>query len=275
MTAQPDQRSNASWGGVNLRDPHPIGPALERLPDAPTLAAMRLLVVEDDTGMASLLHRSLVKQGYVTVVANDGTDALWQLMENNFDAVILDAMIPAPDGIEVCRRMRQAGRWAPVLMLTARDGVHDRVAGLDAGADDYLTKPFALAELHARLRSLTRRDARERPVVLQCGDLSLDPVSRLVCRAEESVELSPKEFGLLEELLRHAGEVLTRTHLIEHVWDFAYDGDSNVVDVYIRYLRNKLDRPFNRGSVQTVRGVGYCLVDDRPIYPPDGGPQGT
>jgi two-component system, OmpR family, response regulator len=275
MTAQPDQRSNASWGGVNLRDPHPIGPALERLPDAPTLAAMRLLVVEDDTGMASLLHRSLVKQGYVTVVANDGTDALWQLMENNFDAVILDAMIPAPDGFEVCRRMRQAGRWAPVLMLTARDGVHDRVAGLDAGADDYLTKPFALAELHARLRSLTRRDARERPVVLQCGDLSLDPVSRLVCRAEESVELSPKEFGLLEELLRHAGEVLTRTHLIEHVWDFAYDGDSNVVDVYIRYLRNKLDRPFGRGSVQTVRGVGYCLVDDRPIYPPDGGPQGT
>ena len=275
MTAQPDQRSNASWGGVNLRDPHPIGPALEGLPDAPTLAAMRLLVVEDDTGMASLLHRSLVKQGYVTVVANDGTDALWQLMENNFDAVILDAMIPAPDGFEVCRRMRQAGRWAPVLMLTARDGVHDRVAGLDAGADDYLTKPFALAELHARLRSLTRRDARERPVVLQCGDLSLDPVSRLVCRAEESVELSPKEFGLLEELLRHAGEVLTRTHLIEHVWDFAYDGDSNVVDVYIRYLRNKLDRPFGRGSVQTVRGVGYCLVDDRPIYPPDGGPQGT
>ena len=275
MTAQPDQRSNASWGGVNLRDPHPIGPALERLPDAPRLAAMRLLVVEDDTGMASLLHRSLVKQGYVTVVANDGTDALWQLMENNFDAVILDAMIPAPDGIEVCRRMRQAGRWAPVLMLTARDGVHDRVAGLDAGADDYLTKPFALAELHARLRSLTRRDARERPVVLQCGDLSLDPVSRLVCRAGESVELSPKEFGLLEELLRHAGEVLTRTHLIEHVWDFAYDGDSNVVDVYIRYLRNKLDRPFGRGSVQTVRGVGYCLVDDRPIYPPDGGPQGT
>ena len=275
MTAQPDQRSNASWGGVNLRDPHPTGPVLERLPDAPRLAAMRLLVVEDDTGMASLLHRSLVKQGYVTVVANDGTDALWQLMENNFDAVILDAMIPAPDGIEVCRRMRQAGRWAPVLMLTARDGVHDRVAGLDAGADDYLTKPFALAELHARLRSLTRRDARERPVVLQCGDLSLDPVSRLVCRAEESVELSPKEFGLLEELLRHAGEVLTRTHLIEHVWDFAYDGDSNVVDVYIRYLRNKLDRPFGRGSVQTVRGVGYCLVDDRPIYPPDGGPQGT
>jgi two-component system, OmpR family, response regulator len=275
MTAQPDQRSNASWGGVNLRDPHPTGPVLERLPDAPRLAAMRLLVVEDDTGMASLLHRSLVKQGYVTVVANDGTDALWQLMENNFDAVILDAMIPAPNGFEVCRRMRQAGRWAPVLMLTARDGVHDRVAGLDAGADDYLTKPFALAELHARLRSLTRRDARERPVVLQCGDLSLDPVSRLVCRAEESVELSPKEFGLLEELLRHAGEVLTRTHLIEHVWDFAYDGDSNVVDVYIRYLRNKLDRPFGRGSVQTVRGVGYCLVDDRPIYPPDGGPQGT
>lgn len=247
-----------------MRPQPPTQAALERHPDRPRLGAMRLLIVEDDMGMASLLDRSLVKQGYVTVLSHDGTDALWHLMENDFDAVILDAMIPAPDGFEVCRRMREAGRWAPVLMLTARGGVGDRVAGLDAGADDYLTKPFALAELHARLRSLTRRDPRERPIVLQCGDLSLDPVSRQVRRGGQLVELSPKEYGLLEELLRHSGEVLSRTHLLEHVWDFAYEGDSNVVDVYVRYLRNKLDRPFGRASVETVRGFGYRLVDDLP-----------
>ena len=232
------------------------------LATAPTLELMRLLVVEDDTGMASLLRRSLVKQGYSVVLAGTGTDALWNVLENDFDAVVLDAMIPAPDGFEVCRRMREAGRWAPVLMLTARDSVADRVSGLDAGADDYLTKPFALAELHARLRSLTRRDPRERPVQLRCGDLLLDPVSRQVQRGDVPVELSPKEFGLLEELLRHRDEVLTRTHLLQHVWDFAYDGDSNIVDVYVRYLRNKIDRPFSRDSLQTVRGVGYRLVDE-------------
>ena len=213
------------------------------------MAAMRLLVVEDDPAMASLLHRALAKQGYSLVMAENGTDALWNALENDFDAVVLDAMIPAPDGFEVCRRMRAAGRWAPVLMLTARDSIGDRVTGLDAGADDYLVKPFALAELHARLRSLTRRDPRERPVQLRCGDLVLDPVSRQVRRGQVLVELSPKEFGLLEELMRHPGEVLTRTHLLEHVWDFAYDGDSNVVDVYVRYLRNKIDRPFGPGQL--------------------------
>lgn len=233
-----------------------------RAAGTPSLTVMRLLVVEDDPAMASLLHRALAKQGYSLVMADNGTDALWNALENDFDAVVLDAMIPAPDGFEVCRRMRAAGRWAPVLMLTARDSVGDRVSGLDAGADDYLVKPFALAELHARLRSLTRRDPRERPVQLRCGDVVLDPVSRQVRRGQVLVELSPKEFGLLEELLRHTGAVLTRTHLLEHVWDVAHDGDSNVVDVYVRYLRNKIDRPFGRQSLQTVRGVGYRLRDD-------------
>ena len=229
---------------------------------APTLADMRVLVVEDDPGLASFLRRALVKQGYAVAVAGTGTDALWHVLEHEFDAVVLDVMMPPPDGFEVCRRMRAAGRWAPVLMLTAKDGVPARVAGLDAGADDYLTKPFALAELHARLRALTRRDPRERPVVLSVGDLDLDPVRRQVTRGGQPVELSRKEFALLEELMRHEGEVLSRTHLLDHVWDFAYDGDSNVVDVYVRYLRNKIDRPFGRDSLQTVRGVGYRLVDD-------------
>jgi len=239
-----------------------LDPAPHHRATAPTLAAMRVLVVEDDPGMASLLRRALVKQGYVVVVATTGTDGLWNVLENDFDAVVLDAMIPAPDGFELCRQMRAAGRWAPVLMLTARDSVDDRVRGLDAGADDYLTKPFALAELHARLRSLTRREPQERPVQLRCGDLMLDPVGRRVTRGGEPVALSAKEFALLEELLRHPGEVLTRTHLLDHVWDFAYDGDSNVVDVYVRYLRLKIDRPFDRNSLQTVRGAGYRLVDD-------------
>jgi two-component system, OmpR family, response regulator len=222
---------------------------------------MRALVVEDDAAMASLLERSLVKHGYTVVLSTDGTDALWNVLEHDFDVVVLDAMIPAPDGFEVCRRMREAGRWAPVLLLTARDSVDDRVAGLDAGADDYLTKPFALTELHARLRSLTRRVPHERPVVLSVGDLTLDPVSHAVRRGEQPILLSPKEFALLEELMRHPGEALSRTHLLEHVWDFAYDGDSNIVDVYVRYLRNKIDRPFDRASLETVRGVGYRIVE--------------
>lgn len=228
-----------------------------------TLAGMRLLVVEDDPGMAALLVRGLQREGYAVDAAANGTDALWNATENDYDTVILDAMIPAPDGFEVCRRMRAEGRWAPVLMLTARDAVADRVRGLDAGADDYLTKPFALAELFARVRSLTRRDPMERPVVLQVDDLLLDPVSRVVRRGDIQVTLSPKEFALLHELMRRPGEALSRTYLIDHVWDFAYDGGSNVVDVYIRYLRDKVDRPFGRDTIRTVRGAGYRLDPDR------------
>jgi two-component system OmpR family response regulator len=224
-----------------------------------TLAVMRLLVVEDDPGMAALLVRSLQREGYAVDAAANGADALWNALENDYDAVVLDAMIPAPDGFEVCRRMRAEGRWAPVLMLTARDAVPDRVRGLDSGADDYLTKPFALVELFARVRSLTRRGPLERPVVLQVGDLSLDPVSRIVRRGEVEVALSPKEFALLQELMRRPGEALSRSYLIDHVWDFAYDGGSNIVDVYIRYLRDKVDRPFDRNTIHTVRGAGYRL----------------
>jgi len=220
---------------------------------------MRLLVVEDNPGMASLLVRSLRREGYAVDAVNNGENALWSVRENDYDGVVLDAMIPPPDGFEVCRQMRTEGRWAPVLMLTARDTVSDRVRGLDAGADDYLTKPFALAELFARIRALTRRDPLERPVALKVGDLMLDPVTRVVRRAGGDIALSPKEFALLQELMRHPGEVLSRAHLIDHVWDFAYDGGSNVVDVYVRYLREKVDRPFGRDTIKTVRGAGYRI----------------
>ena len=218
---------------------------------------MRLLVVEDEVKMAGLLKRALEEEGYAVDVAGRGEDALWFGTENPYDAIVLDVMLPDLDGFEVSRRLREAGRWSPVLMLTARDAVADRVAGLDAGADDYLTKPFSFAELLARLRALVRRGATERPPVLRLGDLFLDPARRTVTRDGHSIDLTAREFALLEYLMRHAGEVLTRTQLIEHVWDFAYDGDSNVVDVYIRYLRNKVDRPFGRDSIRTVRGAGY------------------
>jgi two-component system OmpR family response regulator len=223
---------------------------------------MRLLVVEDDPAMSALLVRGLRREGYAVDAAGNGEDGLWSVLENDYDAVVLDAMIPPPDGFEVCRRMRAEGRWAPVLMLTARDAVSDRVHGLDAGADDYLTKPFALTELFARVRALTRRDPLERPVVLRAGDLVLDPVSRSVHRRDVEIPLSPKEFALLHELMRRAGEALSRTYLIEHVWDFAYDGGSNIVDVYVRYLREKVDRPFGRDTIRTVRGAGYRLDPD-------------
>jgi two-component system OmpR family response regulator len=222
---------------------------------------MRVLVVEDELKMAGLLKRALEEEGYAVDVAGRGEDALWFGTENPYDAIVLDVMLPDLDGFEVSRRLREAGRWSPVLMLTARDAVADRVAGLDAGADDYLTKPFSFAELLARLRALVRRGAAERPPVLRVGDLSLDPARRAVTRDGVSIDLTAREFALLEYLMRRAGEVLTRTQLIEHVWDFAYDGDSNVVDVYIRYLRNKVDRPFGRDSIRTVRGAGYRLED--------------
>ncbi len=220
---------------------------------------MRVLVVEDETKMAGLLKRGLEEAGHVADVAQTGIDAIWLATEVAYDAIVLDVMLPDVDGFEVCRRLRAAGRWQPILMLTARDGVADRVAGLDAGADDYLTKPFSFSELFARLRALGRRGTHERPALVRVGDLCLDPAGRRVTRGETEVELTGKEFSLLEFLMRHAGDVVTRTQMIEHVWDFAYDGDSNVVDVYVRYLRMKVDRPFGRDSIQTVRGSGYRL----------------
>ena len=220
---------------------------------------MRILVVEDEIKMAGLVKRGLEREGYAVDVAATGGEALEAARQRPYDAIVLDAMIPAPDGFQVCRALRTEGRWAPVLMLTARDAVEDRVAGLDAGADDYLTKPFAFTELFARLRAITRRDVIERPTVLKVGDLRIDPAPREVWRGESRVDLSAKEFALLEELMRHPGEVLSRSRILEHVWDFAYDGTSNVVDVYIRYLREKVDRPFGLDTIETVRGAGYRI----------------
>jgi len=223
---------------------------------------MRALVVEDGSKMAALLRRGLQEEGFAVDVAANGEDGSWLGAENDYDVILLDVMLPDVDGFEVCRRLRAADRWAPILMLTARDGVQDRVAGLDVGADDYLTKPFSFDELFARVRALLRRGPSERPPVLEVGDLALDPATRRVSRGDEVIDLTPKEFGLLELFLRHPGEALSRTRILEHVWDFAYDGDSNVVDVYVRYLRQKVDRPFGRRSIETVRGVGYRLRED-------------
>ncbi len=230
---------------------------------------MRVLVVEDEVKMAGLLKRGLEEEGYAVDVARTGSDAVWAGSETPYDAVVLDVMLPDLDGFEVCRQLRAGGHWAPVLMLTARQAVADRVAGLDAGADDYLTKPFSFSELFARLRALIRRGVGERPAVLRTGDLTLDPASRKVVRGDAVVDLTAKEFALLEYFMSRAGEVLTRSRILEHVWDFGYDGDSNVVDVYVRYLREKIDRPFRRDSIETIRGSGYRLRDvpDGPADP--------
>ena len=220
---------------------------------------MRVLIIEDELRMAALLKRGLEEDGYAVDVVGTGTDAVWQANEFSYDAVVLDVMLPGLDGVGVCRRLREAGRWMPVLMLTARDAVEDRVRGLDAGADDYLTKPFSFAELSARIRALIRHGAVERPSELHAADLRLDPATRQAWRGQVELELSTKEFALLELFLRHRGQVLTRTRILEHVWDFAYDGVSNVVDQYVLYLRRKIDRPFGLEQLETVRGAGYRL----------------
>jgi two-component system OmpR family response regulator len=220
---------------------------------------VRLLVVEDELRMAALLKRGLEEDGYAVDIAVTGPDAVWQASEFDYDAVLLDLMLPGLDGVQVCRQLREAGRWMPVLMLTARDAIEDRVSGLDAGADDYLLKPFSFAELSARVRALIRRGAVERPTLLQVADLRLDPATRRAWRGEVELELSSKEFALLELFLRHPGQVLTRTRILEHVWDFAYEGVSNVVDQYVLYLRRKTDRPFGVDQLETVRGAGYRL----------------
>ncbi len=209
--------------------------------------------------MAALLRRGFVEEGYAVDVANNGTDALWLATEATFDTVILDVMLPGIDGFDVCSTLRGRGCDAPVLMLTARDAVEDRVRGLDAGADDYLTKPFSFAELSARVRALLRRGTGARPTVLVVGDLRLDPARHRASRNDAELSLSPKEMALLELFMRHPDEVITRTQILDHVWDFAYDGLSNVVDQYVSYLRRKIDKPFGRNDLQTVRGVGYRL----------------
>jgi two-component system, OmpR family, response regulator len=223
---------------------------------------MRVLIVEDELRMASLIRRGLFQEGLAVDVAGSGEDALWMAQASAYDAIVLDVMLPGINGFETCRRLRTSGVWSPVLMLTARDSVEDRVAGLDTGADDYLVKPFAFAELLARLRAIARRGEHERPSVLQVGDLRLDPATRRVWRDSTEIQLSTKEFAMLETFMRRPDEVLSRLHLLEHAWDFAYENRSNVVDVYIRHLRTKIDEPFGRHSLETIRGAGYRLRAD-------------
>jgi two-component system OmpR family response regulator len=218
-----------------------------------------VLVVEDDVKMAALVRRGLREEGLAADVAVRGEDALWMAKATSYDAVVLDVMLPGLDGFGTCRKLREDGVWAPVLMLTARDAVEDRVAGLDAGADDYLPKPFSFDELLARLRALARRGGVERPTVLEVGDLRLDPATHRVWRGDAEVALSGKEFALLEAFMRRPGRVLSRYELLERAWDYAYENRSNVIDVYVRYLREKVDRPFGASSIETVRGVGYRL----------------
>lgn len=223
---------------------------------------MRVLVVEDELRMAALLKRGLAEEGYAVDVATTGTDALWHATEFDYDAVLMDVMLPGMSGIEVCRHLRERKRWVPVLMLTARDAVEDRVRGLDVGADDYLIKPFSFDELSARVRALIRRGAVERPTELVVGGLRLDPASRRAWRGEVELTLSTKEYALLRLFLGHPGQVLTRTQILDHVWDYAYDGSSNVVDQYVLYLRRKIDRPFRVQQLDTVRGAGYRLREE-------------
>ena len=223
---------------------------------------MRILVVEDDARMAAAIRRGLRFEGLVADIAGGGLDALGMLRATDFDVVVLDVMLGDLDGFETCRRLRAAGNWVPVIMLTARHGVEDRVRGLDAGADDYLTKPFSLAELVARLRALARRGAPQRPAVLQVGELRLDPAARQAWRGETEVELSAREFALFETFMRRPGQVFRQAQLLDAAWDLGHDQRSNVVEVYVRYLREKVDRPFGVTSLETVRGVGYRLRKD-------------
>jgi two-component system, OmpR family, response regulator len=223
---------------------------------------MRVLIVEDDIRMAAAIRRGMQAEGIAADVATRGEDAIWMVAASEFDAVVLDVMLPGIDGFETCRQLREDGVWAPIIMLTARDSVEDRVQGLDQGADDYLIKPFSLAELLARLRALARRGPVERPSVIKVGDLRLDPATQQAWRGEEEIPLTAKEFSLMETFMRRPGEILSRLQLLEHAWDYDYENRSNVIEVYVRYLREKVDRPFGVKSLETVRGAGYRLRKD-------------
>jgi two-component system, OmpR family, response regulator len=223
---------------------------------------VRVLIVEDDKRMGAAIRRGLQAEDIVADVATNGEDALWMAGATEFDVLVLDVMLPGIDGFETCRRLREAEVWTPIIMLTARDSIEDRVQGLDQGADDYLTKPFSLAELLARLRALARRGPLERPAVLQVGDLRLDPATRQAWRGKDEIKLSSKEFALMEAFMRRPGEVLSQFQLLDFAWDYDYENRSNVVEVYVRYLREKFDRPYGRESLETVRGAGYRLRKD-------------
>ncbi|MGH3356906.1 MAG: response regulator transcription factor [Nocardioidaceae bacterium] len=223
---------------------------------------MRILVVEDDKRMARAVQRGLEAEGYAVDLAYDGSDGLWLAAENPYDAMVLDIMLPGASGYDVCRTLRDGGNWMPILMLTAKDAEEDEARALDNGADDFLAKPFSYMVLLARLRALLRRGRPERPQTLSSGDLRLDPAEHRVWRADSPVELTPRQFALLELLMRRAGEVLSKREILEHVWDFAFEGDPNIVEVYVGQLRQRVDRPFGRASLETVRHVGYRLNPD-------------
>jgi len=223
---------------------------------------VRVLVVEDEEHLAEGLRRGLEAEGFATDVATTGTDGLWMARENPYDAIVLDILLPELNGYRVCATLREEGHWTPILMLTAKDGEFDEAEALDTGADDFVTKPFSYVALVARLRALIRRGATERPAVLEAGDLRFDPGERRAWRGQEQVTLTAREMALLEFLLRRRGRVVSKTEILEHVWDGSFDGDPNIVEVYVGHLRNKLDRPFGRSSIETVRGAGYRLAAD-------------
>ena len=224
--------------------------------------SMRVLVVEDEKQLAAGLKKGLEAEGFAADVALDGTDGLWMARENPYDAIVLDIMLPGMNGYQVCATLREEEVWTPILMLTAKDGEFDEAEALDTGADDYVTKPFSFVVLVARLRALIRRGAGERPAVLEAGDLGFDPGTRRAWRGETTVDLTAREMALLEFLLRRKGEAVSKVDILGHVWDYDFEGDPNIVEVYVRHLRNKLDRPFGREALETVRGVGYRLAAD-------------
>jgi len=223
---------------------------------------MRVLVVDDEVRLARSLRAGLEAEGFAIDVAHDGTDGLWLARENAYDAILLDLMLPGINGYKVCQTLREEENWTPILMLTAKDGEWDQVEGLDTGADDYLTKPFSFPVLVARLRAVARRGAKERPTVLEAGDLRLDPAARRVWRGEQELALTAKEHSLLAFLMRHPGDVVSKQQILDAVWDVDFDGDPNIVEVYVRHLRNKIDRPFGRTAIETLRGAGYRLASN-------------
>lgn len=223
---------------------------------------MRILVVEDEKRLARSIKRGLEDEGFAVEVAFDGTEGLWLAQENAYDAIVLDIMLPGRNGYQICGDLRDAGNWTPILMLTAKDGDLDHAEALDTGADDFLAKPFSFVVLVAHLRALMRRGSRQRPAVLTAGDLRLDPARHRCWRGEVEIRLTPRQFGLLEFLMRRAGEVVSKSEILEHVWDFAFDGDMNIVEVYVGYLRKKIDAPFGRRSIETLRLLGYRLDPD-------------
>ncbi|MDQ6727472.1 MAG: response regulator transcription factor [Actinomycetota bacterium] len=223
---------------------------------------MRVLVVEDEVGLATGLRNGLEAEGFAVDVALDGTDGLWNAREHPYDVIVLDIMLPGINGFQLCATLREEGRWTPILMLTAKDGELDEAEALDTGADDYLIKPFSYVVLVARLRALLRRGARERPAVLEAGDLRLDPASRQVWRGETEVSLTAREMSLLEYLMRRRGEVVSKREILDHVWDYDFEGDPNIVEVYVGHLRRRIDAPYGRNAIQTVRLLGYRLATD-------------